>query len=129
MMGKCTRCDAPLDKKAAMVSVTAISTPGRADWRLCGPCGLGLTTWYQVRKGEFLQAGGEKDNLALYDLQDQLARGGSTPSTDGEKLEAIRSLRRVNSELLHACRMALDACGRYPQILDVLRAAIKGALR
>jgi hypothetical protein len=35
----------------------------------------------------------------------------------------------VNAELLHACRQALDVSAGFPQLLDVLRTAIRGALK
>jgi len=34
---------------------------------------------------------------------------------------------RDSSELMHACRMALDIADPHPAVRDVLRAAIKGA--
>lgn len=37
------------------------------------------------------------------------------------------AMDRAESELMHACRMALDIADAHPAIRDVLRAAIKGA--
>lgn len=100
-MSACTRCAAQLNPRAAMVTIT--TTGASSDWRLCSDCVTGLSTWYSIRKEEFK-------------IPD------SFPGTE------VPKLLRDRSELLAACRTALDAAGRYPAILDTLRTAIKRAL-
>lgn len=43
------------------------------------------------------------------------------------KEEFPPALDRQSSELMHACRMALDIADAHPAVRDVLRAAIKNA--
>lgn len=126
----CTRCDQPLGKG----SVRAEMHQGTSHvvWAFCQSCASGLFVWYAVRKSEFppltrcqlpMKHEGPCGPLD--------GRGGILMTCDGSYATApqLRHLTEAAPELLHACRQAMDACAPYPQLLDLLRTAIKGALR